>query len=147
MSQKEIEVILTRQLATYLAMPIFVIDTHGTLLFYNESAEAILGRRFDETGEMPENEWRKLFMPLDQQGMPLPTDALPLAIALHESQPVHRSFWMRGLDGVLRYLEVTAFPLIGQSGRKLGAMAIFWESGSDASDIVGDARLPGCAGA
>ena len=50
MSQKEIEVILTRQLATYLAMPIFVIDTQGTLLFYNESAEAILGRRFDETG-------------------------------------------------------------------------------------------------
>jgi hypothetical protein len=35
MAQKEIEVILTRQLASYLAMPIIIIDPLGTLLFYN----------------------------------------------------------------------------------------------------------------
>ena len=34
MAQKEIEVILTRQLASYLAMPIIIMDSVGTLLFY-----------------------------------------------------------------------------------------------------------------
>ena len=35
MLQKAIEVILMRQLASYLAMPIFVVDPDGNLLFYN----------------------------------------------------------------------------------------------------------------
>ncbi len=51
--QQEIEMILARQLASYLVMPIFVVDPAGTLVFYNEPAEPILGRRFDETGAMP----------------------------------------------------------------------------------------------
>ena len=32
MAQKEIEVILTRQLASYLAMPIIIVDSSRTLL-------------------------------------------------------------------------------------------------------------------
>lgn len=35
MPQKAIELILTRQLASYLAMPIFLVDAAGTLVFYN----------------------------------------------------------------------------------------------------------------
>jgi hypothetical protein len=48
-------------------------------------------------------------------------------IATMKRQPAHRSFWIRGMDGVLRQIEVTAIPLIGQAGRFLGAVAIFWE--------------------
>jgi hypothetical protein len=36
--------------------------------------------------------------------------------------------WIRGLDGVARQIEVTAFPLIGQGGHRLGGVAIFWEA-------------------
>jgi PAS domain-containing protein len=128
MSQQEIEVILTRQLATYLAMPIFVVGLDGTLLFYNEPAEAILGCRFDETGALPLDEWSHLFMPTDEQGAPLPPDQRPVLIAVHERRPSHRDFWLRGLDNVLRHIEVTAFPLIGQADRYLGAVGIFWET-------------------
>ena len=46
-----IQIILTRQLATYLSVPLFLVDPKGNLLFYNEPAEAILGRRFD--GDVP----------------------------------------------------------------------------------------------
>jgi len=53
---KDIEVILSRHLASCLAMPIFIVDPVGNLLFYNEPAELILGRRFEETGEMPASE-------------------------------------------------------------------------------------------
>ena len=52
MPQRAIELILMRQLASYLAMPIMLFDPAGHLLLYNEPAEPILGRRFDETGEL-----------------------------------------------------------------------------------------------
>lgn len=129
MSQKEIEVILTRQLAGYLAMPIFVVDTEGTLLFYNEPAESILGQRFDETGEMSKEELAETFHPMDDTGAPLPIERVPVITALKELRPVHESLWIRGVDGVKRRIDATAFPLMGQGNRLLGAMSIFWESG------------------
>ena len=128
MGQHEVEVILTRQLASYLAMPIFVVDPKGNLIFYNEFAEAILGRRFEETGEMSAEEWATFFQPTDEQDRPLMLEELQLIIALVELRPNHRSLWIRGLDGKRRHIEATAFPIIGQAGRCLGAMAIFWES-------------------
>lgn len=126
MPQQEIEVILMRQLAGYLAMPIFVVDPEGNLLFYNEPAEALLGRRFDEAGPMPMAEWSTVFTPTDEDGTPIPPEDLPLVIALQEHQPAHRIFWIKGLDGVSRRIGVTAFPLEGQGGRHLGGVAIFW---------------------
>jgi PAS domain-containing protein len=128
MSQQEIEVILTRQLATYLAMPIFVVGPDGTLVFYNEPAEAILGCRFDETGALPLDEWTQLFKATDEHGIALPPDERPVLVAVKERRPSHRSFWICGMDNVLRHIEVTAFPLIGQADRYLGAVAIFWEA-------------------
>jgi PAS domain-containing protein len=128
MPQQAIEVILMRQLASYLAMPIFVVDPAGNLLFYNEPAEALLGRRYEETGEMPVEEWSRIFQPTTADGAPLPSEALPLVIALQQRQAAHLAFQIRGLDGVSRQIEVTAFPLDGQGGRHLGAVAIFWEA-------------------
>lgn len=119
--------ILTRQLASYLAIPIFLVDTAGTLVFYNEPAELLLGRRFDETGEMPVEEWSIMFTPVDEHGTPIPPDGLPLVIALAERRPAHRRFFIHGLDRARRQIELTAFPLIGQAERYLGAVALFWE--------------------
>src|SRR5581483_7814216 len=128
MAQREIEVILARHRASYLATPIFIVDPLGNLLYYNEQAEAILGRRFDETGEMPVDEWGTIFQPMDREGNRLPPEQLPLVRALKERNPTHAGLWIRGLANVLRYIEVIAFPLIGQAARYLGAVAIFWEA-------------------
>jgi PAS domain-containing protein len=127
MSQQEIEVILARHLAEYLAMPIFIVNPAGDLIFYNEPAEVILGTRFNETGMMPASEWATVFDPVDHEGHTIPPDELPLIIALTQRFPAHKRFWIRGLDGGLREIEVTAFPLVGQAGRFLGGIAIFWE--------------------
>jgi len=127
MPQQEVEVILTRQLASCLVMPVFIVGPAGDLLYYNEPAEAILGHRFDETGEMPVQEWSTVFEPTDAAGAVIPPDQLPLVIALRSRTPAHRDFWLRGLDGTRRHVEVTAFPLVGQAGRFLGAVALFWE--------------------
>lgn len=127
MSQQEIEVILARHLAEYLAMPIFIVEPNGDLLFYNEPAEKILGLRYDETGPMPAAEWATVFQPVNEAGIPLPTEELPLIMALSQQSPAHKMFWIRGLDGRMRQIEVTAFPLKVQANRFLGALAIFWE--------------------
>lgn len=127
MVQKEIEIILARHLASYLATPIFIVDPAGNLLYYNEHAEAILGYRFNETGEMPLSEWGTIFQPMDGEGEPLPATQLPLARALESGRPSAGGLWIRGMDNVLRRIEVMAFPLIGQANRFLGAVAIFWE--------------------
>jgi PAS domain-containing protein len=127
MAQKEIEVILLRQLASYLAVPMFIVDREGALLFCNEPAETILGLRFEETGEMSAAEWATKFTPVDESGRPLPAEILPLGMALARRQPSHGQFWILGLDKMLRHIAVTALPLIGQSERHLGAVAVFWE--------------------
>ncbi len=129
MAQQAIEMILARHLASYLAMPIFLVDPRGVLLFYNDPAGRILGRQFDETGAMPLEEWSDIFAPTDQAGQPIPPQLLPLTTTLAQQRTAHADFWIRGLDEVARHIEVTAIPLIGQAGHFLGAMAVFSEVG------------------
>ena len=126
--QHEVEVILLRQVASYLAMPIFLVDPEGTLVYYNEPAERLLGYRYDETGAMPIGEWSTIFVPRDEDGQPIPAFELPLGIALARGEPAHGTMWIDALDDQTHHITVTAVPLIGQHDRRLGAMAIFWET-------------------
>lgn len=127
MAQREVELILVRQLAGYLAVPIFLVDPNGTLLFYNEPAEKLLGLRYEDTGEMTADAWGTAFVPRDDQGEALPVESLPLVRSLQSGRPVHGRMIIDGMDGAQRVLDVTSLPLIGQSGLLLGAMAVFWE--------------------
>ena len=127
MSQRDIEIILSRHLAEHLTIPVFIVDPQGDLLFYNEPAVIILGYRFDETGPMPASEWSTIFQPVDHTGDPLLPEELPLVIATMKRHPANRRFWIKGMDDTLRQIDVTAFPLVGQSERLIGAVAMFWE--------------------
>ena len=128
MPQREVELILTRQLASYLTMPIFLTDAEGILLYYNEPAERLLGRRYEEVGEMPIEEWSAAFRPTGEDGERLREEDLPLVTALKKHRPAHRVFSITGLDGRARRIAATAFPIEGQHGRQLGAVSIFWEA-------------------
>jgi PAS domain S-box-containing protein len=127
-SQLPIELILFRHVASYLEMPIFLVDADGRLVFYNESAEPLLGSRFDEVGEMSMADWLAVFRPSKRRGRPLPPDEVPLVMALRSQRAVHATLEITGVDGVRRPIEATAFPLRGHHGRLLGAIAIFWPS-------------------
>jgi PAS domain S-box-containing protein len=122
-----IQIILTRQLAAYLSVPLFLVDPKGNLLFYNEPAEAILGRRFDETGAMPLEEWWSAFTRSDDEGQPIQLEDHPLMITLAEKRPTSKRYHTRVLDGVVRHIEVTSIPITGLQGDILGAVALFWE--------------------
>ena len=125
MAQKAVEVILMRQVASSLAVPVFIVDPAGVLLYFNEPAEQILGVRFSETGEMPATDWATRFRPEDQYGKPIKPDALPLMRALQERIPASREFWITGGTGARHSINVAAFPLIGHGDRFLGAVAVF----------------------
>src|SRR4030095_3114210 len=116
MAQQEIEVILIRQLASYLAMPMVIVNPVGTLLFYNEPAEELLAMRFEETGDLREDEWVNAVMLTDEQGMPVAPEARPLEIALHERRPAHKTMWGQGRDGVRRHVGVS---VLGGTLRRL----------------------------
>src|SRR5689334_13977903 len=128
MAQKPIELILTRHLASSLGMPVFLVDADGTLVFYNEPAERVLGMRFEETGEMPASQWATAWSPTDRDGAPLCPDQVPLMSTFVEQRPAHGSLFIRGLDGQRRHIEVTAVPLIDAGNEMVGAVAFFWES-------------------
>ena len=128
MTAPPIEMVLLKQVASYLAMPIFVVDAEGALVYYNEPAEELLGHRYEETGQLPLETWGRLWTPTDAQGEPLPPERLPLGIAVRERRPSQETMWIRGLDGVTRRITITAIPLDGRTSELLGALAFFWES-------------------
>ncbi|MGH2829190.1 MAG: PAS domain-containing protein [Actinomycetota bacterium] len=124
---KSLALILARDLAENLATPLFVADAAGTMVFYNEPAERLLGRRFSETGELPVAEWSTIWTPHDLGGPALTLAETPIGIALMERRPAHRRLVITGLDGVDRVIEVSAFPLFSSATEFSGAIAIFWE--------------------
>lgn len=121
-----IEIILSRQWADCLSIPVFLTDPKGNLLFYNEPAEDILGKRFEETGFMPVEEWSVLFKPQDENGDPISGEQLPLVRTLTHRLPSRGDIWIESLNGNRYHLSVTAFPIIGMSKAYHGAIAIFW---------------------
>jgi hypothetical protein len=126
--QHDIELILMRQLATHLATPMFIVDARGALLFYNEPAESLLGRRYEENDELPLEKWSLLFRSTSTDGRLIPANELPLVIALAEGKPAQLSpILLTGQDKVQRRIAASAFPVVGQQNRRLGAVALFWE--------------------
>jgi PAS domain-containing protein len=126
-AQHPIEIILARQWASTMSHPIWITDDVGNLLFYNVAAEAVLGVRFDEAGEMPASRLADLFETTGLDGSPMPAEDLPLLKALTNWTPSHGPLRIRAYDRIWREIEVTAIPLIGEGDRRLGALAMFWE--------------------
>ena len=127
MASYEIEIILNRQLADCLSIPVFITDTIGNLLFYNEPAEEILGRRYEDTGEMPVEIWSTIFKPIDIEGNIILPEDLPLVKTLKNCLPYHKTFLIESLKGKVEKISLTSYPIIGRTGKLLGAVAIFWE--------------------
>ena len=111
MAQQPIELILLKQWATHIATPVWIMDLGGNLVFYNEPAEGLLGRRFDEAGEFHADELADLFVTTGLDGSPVATKELPVVIALTEHRPAHGEIRIQALDtGESRQIEVTAIP-------------------------------------
>ncbi|HEU5141619.1 MAG TPA: hypothetical protein VFU04_00520 [Solirubrobacterales bacterium] len=128
-TQKPLELILARNLMSALSTPAFLVDEGGLLVFYNEAAGMLLGKRFEEVGTVGPEEWGAMFGPFDEGGEPIPYDELPLVVAVRNGRPAHASFEIRSTDGTDHEVEASAFPILTAHGTR-GAIAVFWPCGS-----------------
>lgn len=131
MAAHEIEIILNRQLADCLSIPVFITDTVGNLIYYNEPAELILGKRYEETGEMSVAVWGTIFKPVDEKGNPLAPEDLPLVKTIMNHKPYHKTFYIESLTGKIEKISVTSYPILGRPSRFLGAVALFWDANNE----------------
>jgi PAS domain-containing protein len=122
-----IELILAKQLASYLALPMIITDAQGDLVFFNEPAEEVLGLRFESTGQIPLSERVAALFVRDERGEVMPYDDVPIVQALREARPIYRRLVVRGLDNVDRRVETTSFPLNRRDGTLVGVVVVFWE--------------------
>src|SRR4051794_24233137 len=123
---RPLELILARNLLASLSTPAFLVDHRGEIAFYNDAAGGVLGRRYEDSGPMPIQEWTDRFGPFDEQGKPIHFDRLDFTKALLRNHPAHDRFCMRELDGSgWRTIEMSALPIVGTGGYR-GAMVWFW---------------------
>ena len=125
-AQKPLELILARNLLSSLSTPAFLVGDEGALLFYNQSAGAMLGRRFEESGTLSATEWTSEFGPFGEDDLPVPYDMIPATVAVRENRPYHGKFRIRAAHGGYQDIVASAIPIVGLGGSSGGAIVIFW---------------------
>jgi PAS domain-containing protein len=128
-AEQPLELILARNLISIISLAAFLVDVEGHIVFYNDAAAQVVGRPFEETGGMSREQWNAEFGPFDELGQPLPSDRLPLTIALREGHPAYGRFRIRVERGPIE-IEAGALPLVGPAGYH-GAMVVFWPLAED----------------
>jgi PAS domain-containing protein len=128
--EQPLELILARNLVSIVSLAALLVDVEGRIVFYNDAAAEIVGSPFEEIGTMTREEWNARYGPFDEHGAPLPSDELPLTVAVREGRPAYARFRVRGERGLLE-VEAGALPLLGPAGYH-GAMVFFWVAGEDA---------------
>ena len=129
--QRPLELILARNLLSALSTPAFLVDEGGLLVFYNDAAGLLLGKRFEELGTVEASEWGALFGPFDDAGAAIPYDELPLVSAVRSGRPAHASLHVRSTDGGAVAVEASAFPILTAHGSR-GAIGVFWPAAEEA---------------
>jgi len=130
MGGRPIELILAKQLASSLAVPILLYDGNGTVAFFNEHAASLLGAQLDQQGALSTQGVRDTFQITTIEGFEPKPDERIVELAMREGRASHQSCRVRALDGVVREVDATAVPLIGQSGHNVGTLVFFWERAS-----------------
>jgi PAS domain-containing protein len=130
-TQKPLELILARNLLTSLSTPAFLLDDEATVVFYNEAAAAVLGRSFEEAGQMTAEEWTTAFGPFDHDGKPFEVDTLATTEAIRAGRPAHATFTIRAANGAPTTIESSAFPIVASEEGSSGAMILFWPLDGD----------------
>src|SRR5215217_8779722 len=117
--------ILARNLISAVELAAFIVDPDGLVVFFNDAAGQLIGTRFEEVGRLTRDEWSSRFGPFDEFGQLVPTDSLPLTVALREGLPANGRFHVRARGEELLEVDVSALPLVTAQGFQ-GAMVVFW---------------------
>ena len=88
--QKDLVLILARELASNIATPMLVLDHNGTMVFFNEAAEAVMGASFGQTGEIIAPEWDKKWPTTDEDGNPISLLDCEMSRVIWDRVPAHQ---------------------------------------------------------
>jgi PAS domain-containing protein len=127
-AQKSLPLILAREFAANLATPMVLMDERGSLVFFNEPAEQIIGQTHAEVGELGPDEWGRLFKVERIDGTPIQVEKTPAGVTLAERRPAHDTLAFTTIDGIRHEIAVTAFPLLGREEELVGVVSVFWEN-------------------
>jgi PAS domain-containing protein len=127
-SEPSLPLILARELAANLATPMFLIDAGGTLVFCNEAAELLLGKRYADIGGITALEFGAMLELGNVDGSPMRRRDSPAGVAFYDREPAHRTLLATTLDGSRQPFEVTAYPLFGHVGEMHGVLTVFWRA-------------------
>jgi PAS domain-containing protein len=126
---RSLPLILARELAANLATPMFLLDQDGTLVFYNEAAELMIGKTYAEVGAITGSDFGDLLNAADLDGSPIRKRDTPVGIAFNQREPTHLKMRATPLgSGEQQTWEVTAYPLFGRAGDMHGVLTVFWEA-------------------
>lgn len=82
--------------------PVYTTDAEGWLTYYNEAAADLWGYR----PELGTTRWCGCWRIYTPEGVPLPLDRCPMAVAIREGRPI------RGISAVLERPDGTLIPFM-----------------------------------
>lgn len=125
MASQEIELILSRQLSEYLAVPMALIDHDGKMVYFNEAAGFILGKQFDENGEIDLRDWNGRFFNNETFSDSMDLHEIPFFKVLSVRHLLQGEYSMRNFEEINQKLMIVCVPLVGLAQRELGALIFF----------------------
>lgn len=108
-----------KSLFSKLPIALYTCDKDGYILFFNEAAVDLWGRKPVAGKELWCGSW-EIYRP---DGSPLPLDECPMAIALKEGRTVHgQEIVIRRPDGSKRHVMPSPQPVFDEAGKLAGAV-------------------------
>lgn len=130
-SLKSLVLIRAKHLAESVSTPAFLADRDGNLIFYNEAAEAVVGRPFADVGRLAPSEWRDELDVRARDGSPFPLEAMPGWMAVQRHRPDLGHILFKTFDGTERLIATCAVPLFTYPEQFEGALIYFWDESQD----------------
>ena len=115
-AQKPLELILARNLLTSVSTPGFLVDHEATLVFYNEAAAALLGRSFEDAGQMSAERVDRRLRPAGRVGQAMSVDENELTEAIRAGPAGARRLSRSAPPtSTSAQIEAAAFPIVASS--------------------------------
>lgn len=124
---KSLVLIRAKHLAESVTTPMFLADREGDLVFFNEAAEVMLGKSFNDIGRMTAAEWGKTLNVRSRDGQPFPLEAMPGWLEVQAHRPALGHVLLTTFNGGDIVIALCAVPLFTSQSQFEGAMVMFWE--------------------
>lgn len=103
------------------AVPTYITDEDGVLVYANDACEAFAGR----TPVVGEDRWCVTWKLYTDAGEPLPHDQCPMAVAIKEGRPVRGACAIaQRPDGTRVTFKPFPTPIFGTQGQVVGAVNV-----------------------